>query len=65
MQLSIMSEAVVKLSVYNPEDSSLLEYTTNEISDKKDIKGNDVHEYVRLTNDDYNLIEKLDQRVSK
>lgn len=48
MQLSIMSNTVVALSVYNTEDKSFLEYISNEtnISDKTNEKKKDLHEYV-------------------
>ena len=65
MQLSIMSNTVVALSVYNTEDKSFLEYISNEtnISDKTNENKKDLHEYVKVSNKNYNLIEKLDFRL--
>ena len=67
MQLAIMSDSVVQLKVFNPDDFSLLEYNSENahIAGHVDKLTDDVHEFVGFSNLNYCDVEDLDVKISK
>lgn len=66
MQLSKLTNAMVDLRIYQPDDGSLVEYISSEGNDFSSLKSNskNVLEYSKLENKHYRLIINLEQRVN-
>jgi len=66
MQLSKLTNAMVDLRIYQPDDSSLVEYISSEDNDFASLKScsENVLEYSKLENKHYRLIINLEQRVN-
>ena len=66
MQLSKLTNAMVDLRIYQPDDSSLVEYISSEENDFTILKpsSENVLEYSKLENKHYRLIINLEQRVN-
>ena len=67
IQLSKLTNAVVELRVYQPEDQSLIEYYSQ---NEKDFDGihktsKHVYEYSKFFNRHYNLVANLEEKVTK
>ena len=67
MQLSILAKAVVQLKIYNPEDGSLFEYSTNGSGDFDTIlpQSKAVKQYAKFTDKQYDLVEYLEEKITK
>ena len=60
MQLSKLTDCYIEMKIYNSEDKTLLEYT----SDHRDKMAHDFGKLqgnLKLSNDDFSFIEKLEQ----
>ena len=66
MQLSKLTNAMVDLRIYQPDDASLVEYMSSETNDFTTLGNNseNVQEYSKLENKHYRLIINLEQRVN-
>ena len=66
MQLSKLTNAMVDLRIYQPDDGSLVEYISSEENVFSSLKANskNVLEYSKLENKHYRLIINLEQRVN-
>ena len=68
MQLSILCDANVCLSIFNKNDFSMVQYSSDgrNFPEKDLIRfDEDIHEYVQLTNNNYENMEQIDVRVLK
>ena len=67
IQLSKLTDAKVMLKVYNHEDESLIEYfSMNEGEFETLHKGSsDVYEYSKFFNKHYNLVAKIEEKVTR
>lgn len=63
MQLSIITGCEVQLKVYNREDSSLVEYQSDENILK--VKKDNCAQYVKFTKENYELCSQIENLVSK
>ena len=66
MQLSKLTNAMVDLRIYQPDDGSLVEYVSSNDNDFSSLKpsSENVLEYSKLENKHYRLIINLEQRVN-
>jgi len=55
------------MKVYNPEDHSLIELTTQNSEElfKISCNSDNVEEYAKFTNTDYNIVEGLEEQITK
>jgi hypothetical protein len=69
LQLAKLSNCHVYLKVFNPEDFSLLELDTQENSslafNNVSPESREVHEYVKVNKENYLLIEKIEDQITK
>ena len=67
MQLSKLTDARVELKVYHNEDDSLIEYFSHTEKDFVDLTKNSssVFEYSKFFNRHYNLVARLEEKVTK
>ena len=67
IQLSKLTNAIVQLKVYQPEDQSLIEYYSHSESDFDDINKSSkkVYEFSKFFNKHYNLVANLEEKVTK
>lgn len=67
IQLSKLTNAIIEMRVYQPEDQSLIEYYSNKESDFDDIHrtSKHVYEYSKFFNKHYNLVSNLEEKVTK
>ena len=67
IQLSKLTDAKISLKVYNDEDMSLIEYFSNSANEFDHISPHNgsVHEYSRFQNKHYDLVSRLEEKVTK
>ena len=67
IQLSKLTNAIVQLKVYQPEDQSLIEYYSHSEKDFANVQKNSEHvyEYSKFFNKHYNLVANLEEKVTK
>lgn len=67
IQLSKLTDAKIVLKVYNDEDLSLIEYFSNSDREFENIGTNygNVLEYSKFQNKHYDLVSKLEEKVTK
>ena len=55
------------MKVFNPEDSSYIELSTQNEEELFNISchSNTVHEYAKFTNMNYNIVERLEEQITK
>jgi hypothetical protein len=56
---------VIELKVYQDEDQSLIEYFSTKEDGMKTYCAENVHEYSKFFNKHYNLVARLEERVTK
>lgn len=67
MQLSKLTDAKVVLKVYHHEDESLIEYYSHSETDFDNLskKCSNVYEYSKFFNKHYNIVARLEEKVTK
>ena len=69
LQLAKLSNCLVYMKVFNPEDFSLLELNTfdsNSVNfSSVSAESQEVHEYVKVNKENYLLIEKIEDPITK
>jgi len=67
IELSKLTDALVELRVYHKEDLSLVDYFTNAPNDFENLNkdSKQVREYSRFHNKHYELVTKIDEKVTK
>jgi len=67
IELSKLTDALVELRVYHKDDRSLVDYFTNATDDFEDLHKDSklVREYSRFHNQHYDLVTKIDEKVTK
>ena len=63
MQISIISGCKVELKIVNDQDSSYLSYCSGNTGFERPAES--FEQYAKFTNDDYELCEKIEKKVSK
>ena len=67
IELSKLTNCIIEMKVYNPEDRSLVEYFSQSPSDLDNIKPhtNKVKEFSRFYNRNYDVVANLEEKLSK
>jgi len=70
LQLAKLSNCQIYMKIFNPEDFSLLELNTQESSSNLNFskishESMEVHEYVTVNKENYLLIEKIEDQITK